>query len=167
MSEAQSPEEEKGEGVDDAAAEPPPPKWGKRLLMIAVALLLLLGGGGGAAWYFLFAAAPADKIAEAPPLPETFVDVPPMQVVLRTADGGSRTLRVHVMLVPGDLTPEELTQRLPLVIDRVQPFLREMRPEDLSGSAATFRVKEELLIRANQALGAGAVRDVLIQDLMA
>jgi flagellar FliL protein len=75
-------------------------------------------------------------------------------------------LRVHVMLVPGTLTPEELTGRLPLVIDRVQPFLRELRPEDLSGSAATFRVKEELLIRSNQALGPGAVRDVLIQDLM-
>jgi flagellar FliL protein len=75
-------------------------------------------------------------------------------------------LKVHVMLVPGSLSVEELTARLPLVVDRFQPFLRELRPEDLSGSAATFRIKEELLIRANQALGTGTVRDVLIQDLM-
>lgn len=163
MSEAETPQDEPegGEGAEEAPA--PPPRR-KKLLLIAFAALLLLGGGGGTAWYVL--AAPSDeKVAvEAPP--EAFVDVPPIQVALRTSDGGSRMLKVHVMLVPGTLTPEEVTVRLPLVIDRVQPFLRELRPEDLSGSAATFRVKEELLIRSNQALGAGSVRDVLIQDLM-
>jgi flagellar hook assembly protein FlgD/flagellar basal body-associated protein FliL len=148
---------------DADATEAPRPKR-KMLLVIAIAALFILGGGGAAAWYFL-AAAPSDAVVAEPP-PETFVDVPPMQVMLRTADGGSRMLKVHVMLVPGTLTPEELTARLPMFVDRVQPFLRELRPEDLSGSAATFRVKEELLVRANQALGAGSVRDVLIQDLM-
>ena len=59
-----------------------------------------------------------------------------------------------------------MTGRLPLVIDRFQPFLRELRPDDLSGSAASCRVKEELLVRSNQALGDGSVRDVLIQDLI-
>jgi flagellar FliL protein len=163
MSEAEAlPEDREGEKGAEIAPAPPPKR--KKLLLIAVAALLLPGGGGGTAWYVL--AAPSDdKVAvEAPP--EVFVDVPPIQVALRTSDGGSRMLKVHVMLVPGTLTPEEVTARLPLVIDRVQPFLRELRPEDLSGSAVTFRVKEELLIRSNQALGAGAVRDVLIQDLM-
>ena len=97
---------------------------------------------------------------------ETFVDVPPMTVNLRTADGASRFLKVHLMLVPGKAEAEAITKKLPLVIDSYQPFLRELRPEDLSGSAATFRIKEELLVRGNAALGAGAVRDVLIQDLV-
>jgi flagellar FliL protein len=52
----------------------------------------------------------------------------------------------------------------------LQPFLRELRPDDLAGSAAVFRIKEEMLSRTTQALGqalgAGAVRDVLIQDLV-
>lgn len=139
------------------------PRSRKKLLLIVAALLLLLGGGT-AAWFFL-AAPKADRVEEEAP-PETFVDVPPLQVVLRASDGSSRVLKLHVMLVPGTVGAEEITARLPMVIDRFQPFLRELRPEDLAGSAATFRVKEELLIRSNQALGPGSVRDVLIQDLM-
>jgi flagellar FliL protein len=153
------------EGTEVAAA--PTPNKRRKLIVAAVALLLLVGGGGGAAWWFLGGPAAEDKIAEEVEAPETFVDVPPIQVSLRGADGSSRMLKLHVMLVPGDKTAEEITPRLPLLLDRFQPFLRELRPEDLSGSAATFRIKEELLIRANQALGPKAVRDVLIQDLMA
>jgi flagellar FliL protein len=55
---------------------------------------------------------------------------------------------------------------LPLILDAYQPFLRELRPEDLAGSAAVFRVKEELLIRANQVAGDGTVKDILIEDLV-
>jgi flagellar FliL protein len=159
-------ETDETEGADEAAP-PPAPNRRRKLLIGAVSLLLLLGGGGGAAWWFLGGLAETDKIAEAPEAPESFVDVPPMQVALRGADGSARMLKLHVMLVPGELTPEEITTRLPMLVDRYQPFLRELRPEDLAGSAATFRIKEELLIRANQALGEGSVRDVLIQDLMA
>lgn len=156
-------EAEGGEGADRAEARP---RSRKALVLAVVAALLLLGGGGGAAWFF-FLSEPSDAVAaEAVEGPTTFVDVPPIQVMLRGSDGRSRALRVHVMLVPGSKPPEEITTRLPQVLDRFQPFLRELRPEDMAGSAATFRVKEELLIRANQALGDGAVRDVLIQDLM-
>ena len=168
---------------DAAKEEPTSPEEGestaapartkrKKLIVIIAALVLLLGGGGGAAWYFLKGPAEGDKIAEGhqaeeEDAPATFVDVPAMQVALRGADGSSRMLKLHVMLVPGeDKTPEDIEPRLPMLIDRFQPFLRELRPEDLAGSAATFRIKEELLIRSNQALGKGAVRDVLIQDLM-
>ena len=45
-------------------------------------------------------------------------------------------------------------------------FLRELRPEDLNGSAAVFRVKEEMMARMTATLGANMVRDVLIQDLV-
>ena len=162
MSEAEAPEAEK-EQEEAAEAPPTPPKRKGKLVLLLLAGLLLLGGGGAGAWFFFFAP-PPDKVAEAPP--EVFVDVPPMQVRLATADGTSRMLKLHVMLVPGSLSAEELTAKLPLVVDRFQPFLRELRPDDLSGSAATFRVKEELLIRSNQALGQGTVRDVLIQDLI-
>ena len=55
---------------------------------------------------------------------------------------------------------------LPLVLDSFQPFLRELRPEDLSGSAAVFRIKEEMMVRATATLGAGQVKDILIQDLV-
>ncbi|GAA4009867.1 hypothetical protein GCM10022280_03680 [Sphingomonas swuensis] len=164
MSEAATEPEDKEEEAP-AEAPPPPGKKKRLILIIAAVVVLALGGGGG--WYFLSGGEETETADhEAEEAPEAFVDVPPIQVSMRAADGSSRMLKLHVMLVPGSLTEEELTHRLPQLIDRYQPFLRELRPEDLAGSAATFRVKEELLIRSNQALGVGSVRDVLIQDLM-
>ena len=157
---------------DDAAkasaeAETPAPNRKRKLILIAIAVLVVIGASGGAAWWFLGRASNEDKVVAAGPIvAEQLVDVPPMTVNLRTADGGSKFLRVHLMLVPGSLDKAAIDGQLPLVIDSFQPFLRELRPEDIAGSAATFRIKEEMLLRANAVLGVGAVRDVLIQDLV-
>ena len=61
---------------------------------------------------------------------------------------------------------ERVKDKGPVVLDARQPFLRELRPDDLNGAAAVFRIKEEMRTRATQALGAGMVKDVLIQDLV-
>ncbi|MBZ6379234.1 flagellar basal body-associated FliL family protein [Pacificimonas aurantium] len=107
--------------------------------------------------------AEADETAEA----TVFVDVPPMVVNLRSADGQARFLKVHFVLVPtGAEHVPELEQQIPLLLDSYQPFLRELRPEDLSGAAAVYRIKEEMLVRALDTLGHGKVRDILIQDLV-
>ena len=71
------------------------------------------------------------------------------------------------MLVPGAKSSvEKLKDSLPVLLDAYQPFLRELRPEDLSGSAAVFRIKEELLIRSRDTLGDGQVKEILVQDLI-
>lgn len=160
--EKQAEETAKDEASSEEAAAPAKRK--KRKLIIIALIALLVVGGGATAWFMM---RPAEhKEEDVAEVPEEFVDVPAMQVSLRRSDGGVSVIKLHVMLVPGEKTAEELTPRLPMLIDRYQPFLRELRPEDLSGSAATYRIKEELLIRSNQALGEKSVRDVLIQDLM-
>ncbi|MGV3457474.1 flagellar basal body-associated FliL family protein [Sphingomonas sp.] len=173
----------------EAAAKPKGSK--KKLMIIIGAAVLVLGGGGGGAAFFLMgsdkAAAKtaegehADAEAEAEPEAEgegegekgkdgksaAYLDVPPLVVNLRSADGAARFLKVHFVLVPGKASSvEKLQGKLPLLIDAYQPFLRELRPEDLNGSGAVYRVKEELLVRATQTLGPDAVKDVLIQDLV-
>lgn len=150
------------EDVAETVDQVPAPRKRKTLL-IAGAAAALLGAGGGGAWYFL-APGEADKAEAA--APETYVDVPPITVNLRSADGSQRFLKVHLMLVPGNAEAEQIIARMPLLLDSLQPFLRELRPEDIAGSAATFRLKEEALTRANATFGEGAVRDVLIQDLL-
>ena len=157
-----------------------PPKRGKRKLMIiGAAAAVALAGGGGA--YALMGGKADAKAAETEHASEAgggegghgeesadkFVDVPAMIVNLRNADGSSHYIKVHFMLVPGEhVTPDALKGKLPLLLDAYQPFLRELRPEDLAGSAAVFRIKEELLVRADDTLGSGQVKDVLIQDLI-
>ena len=61
---------------------------------------------------------------------------------------------------------EELTARIPLLVDSFQPYLRELRPRDLAGSAAVFRLKEELMLRAEETFGPGKVADILVQDMI-
>lgn len=156
-----------GAGDENEVAASPPAKNKRKLLVIGAAALLLLGGAGGAGWWFLAAPQAHAESETAPPVDaESLVDIPEMTVNLRTADGAAKMLRVHLMLVPGELGKEAVEAGLPLVIDAYQPFLRELRPEDIAGSAATFRLKEEMLVRSNSVLGANAVRDVLIQDLV-
>lgn len=166
------------EGEEGAA--PAAPKAGKKkLLIIVAAIVLLLLAGGGAA-FFLFGGK-SDPKAEAAKAEAAkaeaakhgggeegvkFVDIPAMVVNIRSPDGAARFLKVHVMLVPGTMKDDAIKAGLPLVLDAYQPFLRELRPEDLAGSAAVFRVKEELLVRTTGALGEGSVKDVLIEDLV-
>lgn len=154
------------EADGDAAAPPPKPRLSRKVMLMALAgALVPLGGVGG----YIFmraepAAAPAEAEAE---VVDAFVDVPPMIVNLRVPGGQSRMLKVHVVLVPAKAEDApQLTARLPLVVDAFQPFLRELRPDDLAGSAAVFRIKEELLRRAQEAVGRGKVGDVLVQELI-
>ena len=174
--------------VEEGATPAPTKKSKKKLIIIgSAAAVLLLGGGGGAAMMLSGGSAKAEASAEGDhgeeaaaeetaegghgggegEGKEAFVDVPAMVVNLRSPDGAARFLKIHFMLVPGPKgNVEGLKEKLPLILDAYQPFLRELRPEDLAGSAAVFRIKEEMLSRATQAVGAGMVKDVLIQDLV-
>ncbi|QDX25754.1 flagellar basal body protein FliL [Sphingomonas suaedae] len=168
--------------VEADEGAPPKKKGGKKKLLIiaGAALLVLGGGGGGAAWFLMGSDGEAAESAgghedakaeseaeEGKEGTSAYLDVPPLVVNLRSTDGAARFLKIHFMLVPqAGVSSESLKEKLPLVIDAYQPFLRELRPEDLNGSGAVYRVKEELLIRATQTLGADQVKDVLIQDLV-
>lgn len=161
---------EEGDETEIGAISGPAPKSKKKLIIIVVAVLAVLAAGGGGAWFLLgkkSAAKTAVAAASKHEGKESFVDVPAMLVNLRTSDGNPHYLKVHFMLVAGpNATEQSLKEEIPLVLDAFQPFLRELRPEDLAGSAAVFRIKEELLARTHDALGDGMVDDILIQDLI-
>jgi flagellar FliL protein len=153
---------------DDVPPPPKPPRFSKRLVVIAGAVLLLILIGGGTAAYLLLAGGPAKPSAESHEEEgATYVDAPPMVVNLRGADGSARFLKIRFTFVPASAAKGELIKaKLPLIVDAFQPFLRELRPEDLAGSAAVFRIREEMLVRATGAMGPGVVKDILIQDLI-
>ena len=150
---------------------PVAPKAAKKrgVMIAAIGGLVALGGVGGGAYYMLSgsgahggATAASENAA-----PQSYVDVPEMVVNLRSTDGRSRFVKLHFMLVVADAGKVDAVKaKLPVYLDALQPFLRELRPEDLNGSAAIYRMKEEMMVRANDALGTGTVQDVLIQDLV-
>jgi len=152
--------------IDDRQAgdaEPERRRRGPLIAAIAGLLLLLLAGGA----YALFGRNAAPAAAKPVDSDKVMVDVPALIVSLHTSDGRPHLLKLHFMLVAANPKAiEGMRAKLPLYIDALQPFLHELRPDDLNGSAAVFRVKEEMLSRAADAFGDGAVRDVLIQDLI-
>jgi flagellar FliL protein len=144
-----------------------PGRWRRRtpLLAGAAAALLLVAAGAG---YMLLGRGGGDTTAAtASDAATVYVDAPAMLVNLHSADGQARFLKLRFIIVAANAAKgEEIKARLPAILDALQPFLRELRPEDLNGSAAVFRVKEEMMVRTTSLFGPGAVRDILIQDLV-
>ena len=157
------------EDIPEAAPAAKKLRFNKKMLIIIGAVVALLLVGGGAAYMMLSGGEPVEE-ADAGGHGEgevSFVEAPPMIVNLREADGAARFLKIRFTLVPVTADKAEaLKKKLPLIVDAFQPFLRELRPEDLSGSAAVFRIKEEMLVRATQAVGRHQIKDILIQDLI-
>jgi flagellar FliL protein len=47
-----------------------------------------------------------------------------------------------------------------------QTFLRELRPEDLSGSAGSYQLRMEIQRRVNLVIAPAKVNSVLIQEML-
>ncbi len=96
-----------------------------------------------------------------------YYDLPDMLVNLNTQGKQPRYLKLSVSLEIGDekMIPD-LEKLLPRIVDRFQVYLRELRTEDISGSAGVYRLKEELLGRVNKAIEPAKVRDVLFREML-
>jgi flagellar FliL protein len=171
--------QEAPEGKDDgsAAAEGEAPKGlkkfltRKKLLIIVPALLVVLGGAGGGA-YFMMGSHPkeGEEAAEAPVTPPkvAFSDMADILVNIQSADGAAPAyLKLSVSLELDDEEHKAAIQPLmPRITDQFQAYLRELRLDDLKGSAGVLRLKEELLRRVNVAAAPYHVRDVLLKEMI-
>jgi flagellar FliL protein len=145
----------------------------KLLIIAAGGLLLLLGGGGTGLYFLVFAGSPkaeGAKIADAIPLtpPQVaFYDVPDIIVNIQSADGSPAYLKLSssLELNTADEKPG-ITALMPRIVDQFQGYLRELRIDDLKGSAGVVRLKEELLRRINVAAAPYHVRDVLLKEMI-
>lgn len=165
-------EAEKEAPAEGAEAAPVKTGFGLRKIIIFIVLpLLVLGGGGGGAAFFLLGGKDEHKEAEhAPPPPPkqtVFMDLPDILVNLNTGGGKSSYLKLKVALELEDAeAPKKIEVLMPRVVDNFQVYLREMRADDLSGSAGLYRVKEELLVRVTQAVQPVKVADVLFKEML-
>lgn len=76
-------------------------------------------------------------------------------------------LNMEVTLeLPGASDLEAVNANLPRIQDLFNTYLRELRPSDLQGSAGIYRLREELLLRANKAIAPAKVNDVLFKKIV-
>jgi flagellar FliL protein len=165
-------------------SSPPPPKTdeteakpakklGKgKLILIAVPVVLLLAGAGlwftGILPHMLGMDKQEEKIAEAAKLvPPSYIDIPEMVANLNSNAHKPSYVKLSARIeVPKPEDVEKIRAALPRLQDMMQTYLREMRPEELRGSAGTYRLREELLVRANAAVAPAKVSDVLFTQML-
>ncbi|MBM3549410.1 MAG: flagellar basal body protein FliL [Alphaproteobacteria bacterium] len=155
---------------------------GKKLILFIVLPVLLVIGAIAGVFFSGILSKPAPKPepvpgAEAEPVPQrpaprqtVFFDMPDLIVNLNTGTSATRRtnfLKISVSLElenPGDI--ELVTQNMPRIIDNFQIYLRELRIDDLQGSAGLYRLREELLRRVNLAARPARVKDVLFKEML-
>jgi flagellar FliL protein len=174
-----------------AGAPAPVGSGGKKKLLL-LALPLLLGGVGAGLWFGGVlppllgigkeprgmaggdaashgaaphdpAAAPAGAKIHAP----VFVELPELIANLDAGPRRTSFLKLHAKLELSK--PEDqmiVTSQMPRLLDLFQTYLREIRPDELHGSAGTYRLREELIARADIAAAPAKIVDILFTEIL-
>jgi flagellar FliL protein len=161
----------------EEAAEGASPRSTKKKRLILLALPLVLTGIGAGLWFsgilpgMLGHQAPEHASAEgAAPAPAprvaVFVAMPDITANLN-APGRRAFIRLKSQMeVSGAQDAAALQAAMPRLVDLFTTYLREIRPEELRGSAGTHRLREELIARANIAASPARVTDVLFTEIL-
>jgi flagellar FliL protein len=166
------------------AEAPAKPKGRRRLLLLAIPVLLAAIGAG--LWFSgvipsllglhrqdaahasaaagTTTAAPGTEAGQPPPA----IDLPEMVANLNSPPGQrARFVKLHARIElsrPQDVAVAQAN--MPRLLDLFQTYLRETHPEELRGSAGIWRLREELIARANIAISPARVTDVLFTELL-
>jgi flagellar protein FliL len=150
---------------------PPAGNPGRRKLLLLAGPLLLAALLAGL-WFsgllprWLGLSHPPAATAKAAPQP-VYIDLPEMVANLN----GNPRRPSYVKLVARIevATPDDadrVRQAIPRLQDLFQTYLREMRPEELRGSAGIYRLREELIARADAAAAPARITDVLFIQML-
>lgn len=177
--------------IDNPGAEPAEESGGKmKKLLLIIVPILLLGVGGGLYFTGMLdsllgknkPAAEGEEHAEGGHGEEkddghgdghgghgsgvAFLAVPDIIVNLQS-DDNPHFIRLKVKLeLKNEKDLQAVETVVPRVIDQFQTFLREMRLQDLRGTAGIYRLRQELLYRVNLAAKPVVVQDVLFQEIL-
>jgi flagellar FliL protein len=165
--------EEIDQPTTGADATKAPKSFGKKKLIVLAAPVLLIGILAGL-WFTgvlsgllgMKAKDPHAEEASKPTIP-VFVDLPDMIANLNSPSNKPAYIKLQARLElakPEDA--DKIRQQMPRLQDIFQTYLREMRPEELRGSPGIYRLREELLGRANVAVAPVKVNDILFTQLL-
>ena len=149
----------------------------KKLLMLAGGGMLLVAGSLGGLFFTGMLdgvlgmgtanSAAGSETAESTRPEPIFYELPDIVVSLNTGERKSRFLkvRVNLELITAEDVPQ-IERMMPRIMDHFQVYLRELRLEDINGSAGTFRLREELLKRVSASASPAQINDVLFVEMI-
>lgn len=157
---------------------PVPQKKGKKKLIIIIVLLVVLLGGGAGAFLMLGGDAehgeeeaveltPEELAAQEAANVPVYIELPDIVVNLNSTSRRTNyiNLKLTLELSKAEDVPAIETQ-MPRIIDVFNTYLRELRREDLQGSAGVYRLENELMLRLHKTLTKGEVKDILFREII-
>jgi len=159
------------------AAEAAPKKGGSKKLILLALPVLLIGIGAGL-WFsgilpkMLGMGAHQEAAASAEPAPApapqpAFVDLPEIVSNLNAPGRRASFVRLRAKLeVSRQEDVAAVHAAMPRLVDLFATYLREVRPEELRGSAGSHRLREELIARASLAAAPARITDVLFVEIL-
>ena len=186
-------DDEDDEDEDDGEGKLPQKASKAKLFIIIGVVLLLVVGGAGAAYFMGFldplletgseegeeppaGEAPPEQTeeaaAEAPSetvgmADAVFYEIPEMVVNLNVPGSKPKFLKLqfNIVLTNAEDVPK-VDARLAHILDNCQSYLRELRVEDLKGSAGMSRMREGVLLRVTASVAPIQVLDVLFKQVL-
>jgi flagellar protein FliL len=152
----------------EQVAPPAPSAWWRRLLVIAapVAVVTLVAG----LWYSGILPpmlGMAGKPAGAAAHPPIMVDLPEMVANLNSDPRRPRYIKLKAEVqVARRQDVAAVKAAMPQLQDLFQTYLREQRPEDLQGAIGTYRLRQELIARADVAIAPVRIEDILFVEML-
>jgi len=162
----------------------------KKIVLFVLLPLLLIGAGGAAAYFtgmlddvlgieldcddveegdehFDECQAITEENHEGVLTPASFYDLGSLTVNVKGSGRQPRFLKISIILeLGGNQETDKIEAAKPRIIDHFQTYLREVRQEDIYGSAGLYRLRLELLSRVRSAAPDVDVRDVLFQEIL-
>jgi flagellar FliL protein len=159
-------------GAEPAEGEAAKGGGKKKLLLLAAPVLLIAVLAG--LWFsgilpgLLGMGAKPEEQAQAPaPIVPAFYEMPEILANLNAPGRRPSYMKLKAKLEVTDSRDiEHVRNALPRLLDLFNTYMREIRPEELRGSAGTHRLREELIARANIAVAPARVSDILFTELL-
>ncbi|MCX8031224.1 MAG: flagellar basal body-associated FliL family protein [Thermodesulfovibrionales bacterium] len=162
-------EEIGNEGAEQPAKEKGKKGLGKKKLIIIAAVLAFLIGGGGFVGYTMFLGG-KDKGSEAQQKTDKSKTKPVMMpldpFILNLAEHG-RFLKLTIQFELADATSQPLvTERVPQLRDAIITLVSSKSADSLASPEGKFLLKDEILLRANQAIGKDVFKNLYFTEFV-
>ncbi len=96
-----------------------------------------------------------------------FFDLPEMLVNLNSSGRRTNFLKINISLeLEEESDIKNLESLMPRIVDGFQIYLRELRVDDLRGSAGMYRLREDLLRRINEVAKPIRINDILFKEML-
>ena len=173
MAKAAAAEEEPSKS-DETPEQPEPqkPRSRRKLIMLA-APVLVVGIAAAGLWVtgvlprllgMQHAETSTEQAKSSTPI---YVDLPELITNLNSNPQRPNYVKLTARLeVAKQADVERVKAAMPRLQDLFLTYMREMRPQELRGSTGTYRLREELIARANLAAAPARITDILFTQML-